>query len=440
MDVVVPRNSARAARTYHLQTERQLPAPPPPPPRSTPKAVPPGSDLEPTRIETHPPVRRAEIPTATPVRALADAAPVNASTVADLKLLAAGKIVEPDHRALAQQISEALKAGIEAGIRSRWRKNRCRAVLQNACTHIAQQTTKQLVADMNANRPITPERIRAIVDASIADVMKSMPSAFRRENVLGFGLFLGGVVASFLVNIKLMTAPWMEQLSIGAKFAVQGLITMAMGYGLAVFKPFFDDKVANQARAWNYGILKWLMSFFGSGGGAPKEKHAVEPSTQTQLGEVYISQQALDGRLQGVLGLMIGDCEVTGGSFFKALYMLNDESNPDRMQDACDLMAAIFVVSHLVFYAFKPEEHRDLYETYIYPLLEPTLRKHTREHGEEMFERVMTKIRASKPAPSEETLKSYYEPFVRGAFGLKQETSQSELLFDEVKRALQPSA
>jgi hypothetical protein len=362
--------------------------------------------------------------------------PVMRATPSTLAQLKSGEVVfgpGGDIRDLAAEIMKAVDAGIESGARAKWRKNKYRTALKQASTRIAQQTVKKIAAEADEGKVITRQQIRTEVASAVAEVVESVPSLFRKENVIGFGLFAIGLTLSGLVNVGLMSMT--GETSLGTKLAIQGVIGTCMGYLLAVFNPYFNDKMSNQSRALNYKILNGMMSILGETKAEKENAQAIDSSAiQAQLGEVYIAQQALDGRLQGVLGLMIGFCSFIGDSFYKARYILDDEKNPNRLQDACDLMAGIFVTSRLVFYAMKPE-FKELFDAYIYSVLEPTLRKHSKEHGQEMFERIMTKIREHKPTPSEETLKKFYEPFVRGALGLDQVADDRDL-FTEVKDLL----
>jgi hypothetical protein len=371
--------------------------------------------------------------------AQASGAPATPSNLAALMLASKGAQLAPntraegqDYRELAREIMKALDAGIEAGARSRWRKKKYRAALKDASAKIAQQVVKRLVADIEAGKPVGREQIQRAVADAVSETIKSVPSVLRKENLLGFGLFATGLALSGFVNVELMHV--FDQATLGTKLAVQGVLGTVMGYMLAIFNPYFNDKMSNQSRALNYKILNGMMALLGEKNTEREQAQAVESAVQAQLGEVYIAHQALDGRLQGVLGLMIGFCSFIGDSFYKARYILDDEKNPNRMEDACDLMAAFFVTARLVFYAVKPE-FKELFDTYIYAVLEPTLRKHAQEHGQEMYDRIMAKIRDTKPAPSEETIKKYYEPFVRGALGLDQPCANRDLL-DEVKELL----
>jgi hypothetical protein len=369
------------------------------------------------------------------VQVVSGATPTN---IASLRMLSAAP--KDDLHAIAEEVLKAVDAGIEAGARSKWRRRKYRAALKRASTDIAHETVKRLAADVEAGKPITREHVHAAVAEAVSSVVASIPSAFRKENVLGFGLFAIGLTLSGFANVGLMN--FADQASMGTKLAIQGVIGTCMGYLLAVFNPYFNDKMSNQSRALNYKILNGMMSVLGETQPEKENAKAIDSSAiQAQLGEVYIAQQALDGRLQGVLGLMIGFCQFIGDSFYKARYILDDQNNPNRIEDACDLMAGIFVTSRLVFYAMKPE-FKELFDSYIYSVLEPTLRKHSREHGPEMYERIMAKIRAHKPAPSEETVKKYYEPFVRGALGLEQSAPDRDLLseVDAILEARKPAA
>ncbi len=335
-------------------------------------------------------------------------------------------------RDLAREVMKAVDAGIEVGARSKWRKKKYLATLKQASSRIAHDTVKRLAADAEAGRVITREQVRSAVAEAVTEAIQNVPSALRKENLLGFGLFAIGLALSGVVNVELMTV--LPETSLGAKLAIQSMIGTVMGYLLAVFNPYFNDKMSNQSRALNYKILNGMMSLLGEEQTEREKEHAIESSVQAQLGEVYIAQQAVDGRVQGVLGLMIGFCSFIGESFYKARYILDDTSNERRMEDACDLMAGIFVTSRLVFYALKPE-FRELFDAYIYSVLQPTLRKHSSVHGGEMFDLIMGRIRDSKPTPSEETIRKYYEPFVRGALGLDQPGDTRDLLA-EVKDLL----
>lgn len=336
--------------------------------------------------------------------------------IAGLKLTAQSGLPEESLRALARDLMAEVHTTIEVTVQDHWlRKSAYRKSLEAASAKIAQAAVKSLTAELNAGQEVSPADIRAAVEAAVAEAVEHVPGFFRTENIIGFGLFAAGLTLTGFMNAGLMELA--QAADIGTKLALQSVVSTCMGYLLACFSPHFNDKASNQSRALNYGIMNRVMSFLG----VHKDKHekavAVDPGTQLLLGEVYIAHESFDARLRGVMTLIREHSLLMSEAFHRARSILDDETYEGRMVDACDHLAGVFVTARLAFYAIKPE-FSDLFETYVCSVLEPILRKHSREAGPEMFELIMAGIRRSSPTPSEETIQKFYVPFVRGTLGL----------------------
>jgi hypothetical protein len=151
-----------------------------------------------------------------------------------------------DLRSLATELISALSAGIEAGAKTRWRRKKFRRALQEAAVPIALDAAKRLAA--HGQQP-TQEQVREAVAAAVAEAIGRVPNAFRKENMLGFGLFAVGLILGGTVNVELMSQ--IPNSSEAVKFASQNLLSTLMGYMLLMFNPYFNDKTGAQSRALN---------------------------------------------------------------------------------------------------------------------------------------------------------------------------------------------
>jgi hypothetical protein len=337
--------------------------------------------------------------------------PGSGATLAELML--AGRDGVPLHdedlRALAAQLKHGIQREIGRRVRARvWQREKFEATLSKLSNHIAESVVRELErACLEGSFPDLDE-MRALVGRAVQSAVRALPkSVDLRRLGIGVALFAIGSVSMTLLNKKILD--WVVMLAPNWKDAALPILNTATGIGLGGFTPFLLDDWSAQSRRFNY----WIA---GRASGATSHGEAVDPElTPDMVGSYLLQQNGLEGRLQGVLGLLIG--------FFNAMrHGVKDTASlieKGRDLAAYDLLAATLFNARTMFYPVEPSQ-RVLFGRYVFPVLEPLFRACAKEDDharDRIFGEVLRRIEARKPPPSRLALEIYYKPFLRGILG-----------------------